>query len=104
MLRGVGRGVSSGMKMAASGARRFSGYGPQLRRKGVNSIGLHGAMAYKKGFSTAGKVRMGAAGAALGMAGFHNNANRGGYKSGYIPKSSATQGLNPRSSGGMTMM
>jgi hypothetical protein len=44
-----------------------------------------------------GKFRMGAAGAAgVGMA-RHDNAKRGGYR----PKSSATKGLQPRSSGGV---
>ncbi len=86
MLGGIGRAASSSARMAGRGATRFAGYQGGMK------------------FSTMGKARMGATVAGLGMAGFHNNANRGGYKSGYIPKSSATQGLNPRSSGGMTMM
>lgn len=98
MFGRIGKFTSSGARALGSGARSFSGYGPQLQ-KGVRSIGLHGSMAYKNGFSTAGKMRMGAAGAGLGLAAIHNNANRGGYKSGYIPKSSATAGLQPRSSG-----
>lgn len=67
MLGSVGRIASSGARSLGSGARRFSGYGPQLKR-GISSIGLHGPMAYKQGFSRAGKARMGAAAAGLGLA------------------------------------
>lgn len=49
------------------------------------------------GFSTMGKFRMGLTAGALGAAAMHQNSKRGGYR----PKSSATGGLQPRSSGGM---
>ena len=74
----LGRRAMSAGRSVGRGAARFAGH------QGGRS------------FSTMGKVRMGAAaGAGIGMA-RHNNARRGGY----IPKSSATQGLQPRSSGG----
>lgn len=99
-LSGLTGRIGSAGKMLGSGAKKFSGYGPQLTRKGVNSIGLHGAMAYKNGFSRAGGIRMGAvAGGAIGMS-LRSNARRGGYN----PKSSATGGLQPKSSGGMGVM
>jgi hypothetical protein len=75
----MGRRAMSAGRSVGSGAARFSGH------QGGRS------------FSTMGKFRMGAAGAAgVGMA-RHDNAKRGGY----IPKSSATKGLQPRSSGGI---
>lgn len=82
MLRGMGKIASSGARALGSGARRFSGY--------------QGGMA----FSRMGKARMGAAVAGLGIAGMHNNSRRGGY----VPKSSGTAGLQPRSTGGATML
>lgn len=86
MFGKIGKFSSSGARALGSGAKRFSGY--------------QGGMS----FSKMGKARMGAATAGLTMAGMHNNANRGGYRSGYIPKSSATAGLQPKSSGGATML
>lgn len=97
LLGGMAGRMGSAGRMMGSGAKKFSGYGPQLRRTGVSSIGLHGADAYKNGFSTMGKMRMGAAaGGAIGMS-LRNNQKRGAYN----PKSSATGGLQPKSSGGM---
>ena len=75
----LGRRAMRAGKSVGSGVARFSGH------QGGRS------------FSTMGKFRMGAAGAAgVGMA-RHDNAKRGGYR----PKSSATKGLQPRSSGGV---
>lgn len=85
MLNSARRIASSGARALGSGARRFSGY------QGGRS------------FSTMGKVRMGAGAAGAGMMAMHTNANRGSYKSGYVPKSSGTRGLMPKSSGGMMM-
>jgi len=86
MLGGLRKAVSSGARMATRGATSFAGH--------------QGGMS----FSRMGKARMGAAGAGLGLAAMHSNANRGGYKSGYIPKSSATMGLQPKSMGGSTFL
>ncbi len=80
------RAVSSGARMAGKGATRFAGY------QGGRS------------FSKMGQARMGAAAVGLGAAGMHTNSKRGGYKAGYIPKSSATMGLQPKSSGGSTFL
>lgn len=86
MLGGMRRAASTGARMAGRGAKRFAGHQGGLK------------------FSGMGKARMGATAMGLGLAGMHNNANRGSYKSGYIPKSSGTAGLQPRSSGGATML
>lgn len=85
MLGAAKRIGSTGARALGAGARRFSGY--------------QGGMS----FSTMGKARMGAGAAGVGMLGMHSNANRGSYKSGYIPKSTGTRGLTPKSSGGMMM-
>jgi hypothetical protein len=78
-LASLGRRAMSAGRSVGSGAARFSGH------QGGRS------------FSSMGKLRMGAAaGAGIGMA-RHDNAKRGGYR----PKSSATKGLQPRSSGGI---
>lgn len=98
-LSGMAGRIGSAGRMMGTGVKKFSGYGPQLKKgvKGVSSIGLHGSYAYKNGFSTMGKMRMGAAaGGAIGMS-LRNNQKRGAYN----PKSSATGGLQPKSSGGM---
>jgi hypothetical protein len=95
-LGGMAGRAGSAARMMGTGAKKFSGYGPQLK-KGVGSIGLHGSYAYKNGFSNMGKMRMGAAaGGAIGMS-LRDNQKRGAYN----PKSSATGGLQPKSSGGM---
>lgn len=79
LLRGMAGRVGSAGKTMGRGAARFAGH--------------QGG----KSFSTMGKMRMGAAaGGAIGMS-LRNNQQRGGYN----PKSSATGGLQPKSSGGM---
>ena len=70
--------------------------GSMSKTVGRSAAGFAG---YSKGagFSTMGKFRMGLTAGALGAAAMHQNSKRGGYR----PKSSATAGLQPRSSGGM---
>ena len=66
----------------------------RMMGRGVSSFAGHQG---GKSFSTMGKMRMGAAaGGAIGMS-LRNNQRRGGYN----PRSSATGGLQPKSSGGM---
>lgn len=92
LLGGMAGRVGSAGRMLGTGAKGFAGYTPGIRR----GIGAQGPV-IKGSFSTMGKMRMGAAaGGAIGMS-LRNNAKRGGYN----PKSSATGGLQPKSSGGM---
>lgn len=84
--------IGSAGRLAGKGARSFAGYAPGIGKK----MGTMGPTV-KGSFSTMGKMRMGAAaGGAIGMS-LRNNARRGGYN----PRSSATGGLQPKSSGGM---
>lgn len=96
MLGGIGRAG----RMMGTGAKRFSGYSKSVKTIGGNlGLGQAGPVLRKTqgGFSTMGKMRMGAAaGGAIGMS-LRNNQKRGGYN----PRSSATGGLQPKSSGGM---
>jgi hypothetical protein len=79
LLGGMAGRIGSAGKTMGRGAARFAGH--------------QGG----KSFSTMGKMRMGAAaGGAIGMS-LRNNQKRGAYN----PSSSATGGLQPKSSGGM---
>lgn len=95
MLGGIGRAG----RMMGTGAKNFSGYSKSIKTIGALGPGQIGPVLHKtqRGFSTMGKMRMGAvAGGAIGMS-LRDNQKRGGYN----PRSSATGGLQPKSSGGV---